>query len=166
MKELEGKNKSYAEKHKHLVSECIRTTERNTVLSKLINCLTSMLAIQGENARELPSSDTVNNTSLSVSTRGESMKAARRLLLDSLKALKFNTPELFERSKQTLVIPQGVMLPIEETKSPKRAQANPSTPFEMSNEFSENSRSVLEQQEYYEKKDNSDKKAKSHNNIL
>lgn len=165
MKELEAKNKAYAEKHSHLVNECCRATERNTVLSKLINCLTSMLAIQGERARELPSSDASRVTSIAVSTKGESMKAARKLLLDSLKALKFNTPELIMKSGQMQPSMRSTRLPIEEAKAPDKAEVSP---YEMQNNFpcSGNLNGRLEPQGYYGGKEASDEKGRLDNNII
>lgn len=157
MVELEAKNKAYAEKYMHLVNECCRATERNTVLSKLINCLTSMLAIQGEHARELPNSDASSSTILSVTGRCESMKAAKKLLLDSLKALKFSTPELLGQPKQVLETPVSTRIAIEEAKSPLECPVNPLISFEGNNEFSGDVRHQQEERGYYEEKECAEK---------
>eukprot|EP00826_Nyctotherus_ovalis_P026674 TRINITY_DN2081_c0_g1_i11.p1 TRINITY_DN2081_c0_g1~~TRINITY_DN2081_c0_g1_i11.p1 ORF type:complete len:240 (+),score=70.30 TRINITY_DN2081_c0_g1_i11:447-1166(+) len=165
MVELEAKNKAYAEKYTHLVSECCRATERNTVLSKLINCLTSILAIQGEHARDLPSSDASTNTILSVTGRSESMKAAKKLLLDSLKALKFSTPELLGQPRQILETPVSTKMAIEEAKSSQEFPVNPLVLFERNNEFLGDARHQQEEQEYYGEKDYMEKDRLG-NNIL
>ena len=126
MKELESKNKEYANKYMQLVNECSHATDKNNLLSKLINCLTSMLGANGEHAQELPSPEI---TSLTLPYNNDSMKAARKLLLDSLKSLKFITPGPFSQSKQITNIP--IPLPIQSAPIEKQIDNPPISPSEI-----------------------------------
>jgi len=88
MKELEKKNHEYADKYSLLLSECIKASEKNKQLSKLINCLTSMLAIQSASTyKELPGPNTTQSVPAPLPFKNDSIKMIRKILLDSLKSL-------------------------------------------------------------------------------
>ena len=94
MKDLEHKNKEYADKYLLLANECHRVSDKNQQLSRLISCLTSMIAIQGNgNYRELPES--VDSSAQALPFKQDSsVKMIRRVLLESLNSLNFYNPSM------------------------------------------------------------------------
>ena len=73
MKDKEKRNKKYAESYSSLLKECTHATEKNKLLSRLKDCL----------------STTVIPQTFSISREENTHKTSFKVLLDTLKSLKF-----------------------------------------------------------------------------
>ncbi len=139
MKELEKKNKEYVDRYTVLVNECYRMRsgvdstlgrDKNQQLSCLVNCLTSMLAIQSSGYRELPAPETVEPAP-PMPFKKESMMMIRKMLVDSLKALSMYSTKLdpaMLRAKQLMNSSAGLATPMIEDAPANQLRAVPPSP--------------------------------------